>query len=209
MPCFDNAALRRGKPSVHAEFGEALALLTGDALIIMAYQVLADGAASRPSRFHALVQIVNASVGLPRGIVAGQALECESEVDLETYHRAKTGALFAAASMAGAAAAGVEHAGWEQMGSCLGEAYQVADDLLDIYGDPEFMGKPVGRDGENNRPNVVNGLGLEAATKKLNGLIAMVEASVPDCDGREELQALIEAESRAFVDVALGRRQAA
>ncbi|MEM7610473.1 MAG: polyprenyl synthetase family protein, partial [Pseudomonadota bacterium] len=146
LPCFDNADTRRGKPSVHVAFDERLALLCGDELIVMAFEVLAGGAARRPSRLQALMRIVGRSVGAPNGIIAGQAYECEPGVDLEAYQKAKTGALFAAATEAGAAAAGVPSAGWAELGGKLGEAYQVADDLLDAYASEADIGKPVGQD---------------------------------------------------------------
>ncbi len=209
MPCFDDAPFRRGQASVHARFGEALALLAGDALIVLAFQVLARGAARHPQRLPGLCQIYGSCVGLPRGIVAGQAWECEAKVDLAEYHRAKTGALFAAATMAGAAAAGVPHAAWAEMGERLGSAYQVADDLLDRFGDPAVIGKPVGRDRYLDRPNCVSRLGVDSATERLEQLIFGVENCVPDCAGRAELQATVRTEAQRFVDLALGRRRAA
>lgn len=209
MPCFDDAAIRRGKPSVQVEFGEPLALLTGDALIVLAFQVLAARAADHPQRFGTLVQIIGSNVGLPRGIVAGQAFECESAVDIETYHRAKTGALFAASTMAGAAASGQPHEPWASMGKKLGEAYQVADDLLDHLGDPAVIGKPVGQDSEMGRPNLVNELGLSQATAKLEALVATAQQSVPQCPGESALRAKIYQESRSFMGLALGGRRAA
>ena len=105
LPCFDAAETRRGRPSVHKAFGEPLAVLTGDALIVLAFQTLAR-IQGRPERLTALTLTIAQSVGVPSGIVAGQAWECESQIDLAHYHRAKTGALFAAATVAGAASAG-------------------------------------------------------------------------------------------------------
>src|SRR5690242_8860196 len=116
LPCFDNADLRRGRPSVHAAFGEPLAVLAGDALIVLAFQTLAK-ASCPPLRMAKLINIVGSCVGVPRGIVAGQAWECEPEVDLSHYHRSKTGALFAAATVCGAAAAGFENPdAWRDLG---------------------------------------------------------------------------------------------
>lgn len=209
MPCFDDAAMRRGKPSVHARFGEPLALLTGDALIVLAFQLLADGAGEKPDRFLALTKILGSHVGMPGGIVAGQAWECESEVDVETYHRAKTGALFAAATMSGAAAAGRPAEEWSLLGQRIGEAYQVADDLLDKFGDPVAIGKPVGRDAENGCPNCVTEYGADEVTVRLGKLIHQAEESVPQCSGRVALVETIREEAQGFVDLALGRRQAA
>ena len=131
LPCFDDAATRRGRASVHAAFGEPLAVLAGDALIVLAFQTLAAGAAIRPTRLATLLPIVAGAVGVPSGIVAGQAWECEASADLSQYQREKTGALFAAATAAGAAAAGAEAEAWRLLGDRLGEAYQVADDIRD------------------------------------------------------------------------------
>ena len=135
LPCFDDAGLRRGKPSVHVEFGSPIAVLTGDALIVLAFEALAQGAARDPSRMSILLSTIAQSVGSPNGIVAGQAWECEAAVPLTDYQRAKTGALFVAATVAGAAAAGAAAEPWRMLGEKLGEAYQVADDLRDILCD--------------------------------------------------------------------------
>lgn len=209
LPCFDNAPMRRGKPSVHAEFGEPLALLAGDALIVLSFQVLVRAVAHRPARFRSLCDILGRSAGLPLGIVAGQSWECESDVDLDQYHRAKTGALFGAATMAGAAAAGVEHADWACMGERLGRAYQVADDLLDRFGDPEVIGKPVGCDQKMGRPNCVSELGLDEVTGQLKALVNGVQDAIPDCPGRATLGKDVWREAQSFVSLALGRRRAA
>ena len=116
LPCFDNADTRRGKPSVHRAFGQPLAVLTGDALIVLAFELLARAGRAAPSRLADLTLIVARSVGGPTGIVAGQAWECEQALDLSQYHREKTGSLFVAATMAGAAAAGYEADGWRALG---------------------------------------------------------------------------------------------
>jgi geranylgeranyl diphosphate synthase, type II len=105
LPAFDGAAIRRGKPSVHAAFGEPLAVLAGDALIVMAFETLLRECQSAPHVLAPLMTIQIEAVGAPRGIVAGQAWESESSIDLSAYHQAKTGALFVAAAMSGAAAA--------------------------------------------------------------------------------------------------------
>ena len=106
LPCFDDAPTRRGQPSVHSAFGERLAVLAGDALIVLPFQVLARAGVAAPSRLVSLLSTIAGSVGLPGGIVAGQAWECEAAVSLRQYHREKTGSLFAAATVAGAQAAG-------------------------------------------------------------------------------------------------------
>jgi geranylgeranyl diphosphate synthase type II len=209
LPCFDDAATRRGKPSLHVAFGESLALLAGDALIVMAFQVLATGAARSPDRLVALLGIVGDAVGAPRGIVAGQAFECEARVELREYQCAKTGALFAAATMCGAASAGADALDWKRVGKRLGEAYQVADDLLDVNGDPLTIGKPVGRDAALLRPSAVRELGADGASDRLRRLVAEAVDAVPPCPGERALRTLIAAEARQFIDHALNRRAAA
>ena len=188
LPCFDDAATRRGQPSVHRAFGQPLAVLAGDALIVLAFQTLAQAAAAAPLRLAPLVMTIGMSVGVPFGIVAGQAWECEpGNVDLALYQREKTGALFAAATVAGAAAAGAEAEPWRRLGAKLGEAYQVADDILDATGDPAALGKPVQQDLVHARPNAVHALGLAGAVARLRGLAAEAAEAVPACPGQASL----------------------
>jgi geranylgeranyl diphosphate synthase type II len=194
MPEFDNADIRRGLPSVHVAFGAPLALLAGDALIVLAFQALADGA-----RLAAMITAVAGAVGVPHGIVAGQAWECEPAPDLSAYQQAKTGALFAAATEAGAAAAGWQGAPWRPLGAYLGEAYQVADDIRDAVCTAEEIGKPVHQDDAHDRPNAVRQLGLSGAIARLNALAGMAANSIPACPGAAELKALIKLESQRLL----------
>ncbi len=152
LPCFDDAPPAAGRPSVHQAFGERLALLAGDALIVLAFETLARGAASAAGPARHVDAHRGRSAGVPLGIAAGQAWECEPHVDLAAYQRAKTGALFAAATLAGAAAAGAESECWRTLGERLGEAYQVADDIRDAASSPAELGKPVGQDAALGRP---------------------------------------------------------
>jgi geranylgeranyl diphosphate synthase type II len=199
MPEFDNADTRRGRPSVFRAFGAPLALLAGDALIVLAFQALAAGAARAPARLAAMIHAVAGAVGVPRGIVAGQAWECETAPDLSAYQQAKTGALFAAATEAGAAAAGWQAAPWRPLGAYLGEAYQVADDIRDAICTADEIGKPVGQDAALGRPNAVHELGLSGAIARLNCLSAMAASSIPACPGASELKALIKLESQRLL----------
>jgi geranylgeranyl diphosphate synthase type II len=208
MPCFDNAETRRGRPSVHRAFGEPLALLAGDALIVLGFQTLARRIAHVPYRLAPLLMIISRAVGMPSGIVAGQAWECESRVAVVDYHRAKTGALFAAATMAGAAAAGAEYEAWGTLGNRLGEAYQVADDLRDVAADAAELGKPCGQDLAHGRPSAVQELGIEGAMRRLERLVDEAIASIPSCPGGAGLQALIEQEARSFLPRRLSRHAA-
>jgi geranylgeranyl diphosphate synthase, type II len=199
LPCFDDADMRRGKPTVHRAFDERLAILSGDALIVLAFQTLARVASHAPERLPRLIQVVGAAVGAPSGITAGQAWECEQAVPLAEYQRAKTGALFAAASELGAIAAGMNPEPWRALGEYLGEAYQVADDIRDATGDPEKLGKPVGRDVALDRPSATRELGLDGAVQRLKGLVKGAIESIPECPGAEMLRAHIIAESNGLL----------
>jgi geranylgeranyl diphosphate synthase type II len=191
LPCFDNAAIRRGRPSVHATFGAPLAVLAGDALIVMAFESLARGGSKAPERLISLLSTVTRSVGAPFGIVAGQAWESEPNPPPEQYRCAKTGALFVAATMAGAQASGGDPAPWRALGHRLGEAYQVADDLLDAVSSAEECDKPVGQDAALGRPNIVAQMGVGGALARLEGLIGEAMASIPACPGESDLRELV------------------
>jgi geranylgeranyl diphosphate synthase, type II len=131
--------------------------------------------------------------------VAGQAWESESTIDLCAYHRAKTGALFAGATMAGAVAAGHAAEPWRALGEGLGEAFQAADDIRDVAMHPDEIGKPVGQDATFGRPNIAMRLGLAGAIRHLDGLAQAAIDSVPDCPGSVELKALILNETQRFL----------
>ena len=193
MPCFDDAMLRRGLPSVHAKFGEPLALLTGDALIVLAFETVATHAA--PGRAGPLVALLGRSVGVPHGICAGQGWESEREVDTAAYHQAKTGALFIAACALGAAASDSDPAPWERLGEALGAAYQVADDLSDAVSTEADLGKPCGQDARNGRPSAADSLGIEGCVAQLHEHVAEAVAAIPDCEGAEALRGLIRGEA--------------
>ena len=195
LPCFDDAPLRRGLPSVHHAFGENLAVLAGDALIVLAFETLAQAAAAALSPSLApMVLLLSRSTGLPRGIIAGQAWECEPEIPVAAYHRAKTASLFSAATMAGALAAGQEATSWQMLGERLGEAYQVADDIRDVIASAAELGKPAGRDQALGRPSIALQQGVPGAMLRLNALIADAIAAIPPCPLAPELRGLIRLE---------------
>jgi geranylgeranyl diphosphate synthase type II len=207
MPCFDDAATRRGRPTVHRVFGEPLALLAGDALIVMAFQNLIR-AAHAPQRLATLLMLIGRSVGVPAGIVAGQAWECEPSADLAQYHREKTGSLFAAATTMGAAAAGRDHEAWRLLGERIGEAYQIADDLCDAAGNADDAGKPIGRDLALGRPSATLELGISGAIKRLEQLVVEGLDSIPVVPGAGALRSLILMESKRLVPKELARTAA-
>jgi geranylgeranyl diphosphate synthase type II len=208
LPCFDDAAMRRGVPSVHSAFGERLAVLAGDGLIVLAFETLTRGAAGSPPRLVPLLSTLGRAGGMPAGIAAGQAWECESRVVLSDYHRSKTGALFIAASVAGAQAAGADPDPWRVVGERLGDAYQVADDLRDAAGSAEDLGKPVGQDLSHGRPNAAQEFGIKGAVKRLEQLVREAVESIPDCPGAAALQELIAAEATRILPKELARRAA-
>lgn len=200
LPCFDDAPTRRGKPSVHRAFGERLAVLAGDAMIVLAFEQLAEHCVAVPQRLRLLTRVIGRSVGTSGGIVAGQAWECEPSASLGEYQRAKTGSLFAAATMAGAAAAGVaDFTRWSLLGERLGEAFQVADDILDVAGNALEIGKPTGRDAVLGRPSAVSQFGLSGALARLKRLIAEANESIPECPGASALRTIITAEAQGLV----------
>jgi geranylgeranyl diphosphate synthase type II len=199
MPCFDDADARRGQPAVHKVFGEPLALLAGDGLIVMAFEVLARGGQMNPQRLGALIGAVGRGVGAQEGIVGGQAWECEPRVDLSRYQRAKTGALFVASTCGGAIAAGASPAPWQRLGECLGEAYQVADDIRDVMGDAAQLGKPVGQDAQHGRPSAAAELGLVGALHYFRQLMQQAVDAVPECTSRIAMRRLVLRESERLV----------
>lgn len=207
LPCFDDATTRRGRASVHRAFGEQIALLAGDGLIVLAFQSLAM-APMPAGRLAGLLATIAGAVGAPNGIVAGQAWESEPAIDLAHYQRAKTGALFAAATVAGAIAAGHEADGWRQLGEALGEAYQVADDLLDAAGDESDCGKPIGRDAALGRPNAVARFGIPGAISRLEDIIERAAAAIPACAGAADLRAVVRLEAKRLVPKKLSRTAA-
>ena len=204
LPCFDDADTRRGKPSVHAHFGAPIAVLAGDALIVLAFETLAREVEA--GKLAALIGIVAAAVGAPRGIVSGQAWECEAAVPLVDYHAAKTGALFVGATMAGAASAGVDPEPWRTLGQKIGEAYQVADDLRDVLCTADELGKPIGQDAARVRPNAAAQLGVAGAKARLETLVEAAANAIPACPRRAELCAAIEAQTRALFPAARAGR---
>ena len=199
LPCFDDAPMRRGVPSIHSRFGERIAVLTGDALIVLSFQIVAAAATAAPQRLGPLLAAIARGVGTPSGIVAGQACECEPYVALAAYQRAKTGSLFAACTEAGALASGADPAPWRSFGLSLGEAYQVADDIRDVAASIETMGKPAGRDVALQRPSSASELGLGGALAHFDRLVALAIAAVPACAGAALLRALVRSEAERLV----------
>jgi len=199
LPCFDNALVRRGQASVHAAFGERVAVLAGDALIVLAFQYVASCSMHSPLRLAPVLRTIAASVGAPHGIVAGQAWECESKVQLKQYQKEKTGSLFEAATAAGAQAAGADADTWKPLGEWLGEAYQVADDIRDVLADQALMGKPQGQDITHDRPSSARDLGLVGAVQHFDELVYKAINSIPSCKGEKMLRGLVAKEAERLI----------
>ena len=193
LPAFDDADLRRGKATVHRAFGEPLAVLAGDSLIVLAFEVLARGGTDAPERALRLVSALAQRTGMPHGICAGQGWESEAQIDLDAYHRAKTGALFIAATQMGALAAGQHAEPWEELGARIGAAFQVADDLKDALLGAEDMGKPAGQDAAHGRPSAVAELGVSGAVAHLRDILGGAIASIPSCPGEAMLAQMVRA----------------
>ncbi|MBS7349768.1 MAG: polyprenyl synthetase family protein [Comamonas sp.] len=177
MPCMDNDSLRRGKPTVHVQFGEAQALLAGDALQAQAFELLtpdsaADAADSIPPAMQAQLCRILARAAGAQGMAGGQAIDLASvgqrldEAQLRQMHRLKTGALLEASVLLGAACGQADAAAQAALlryGQALGLAFQVVDDVLDVVADAATLGKTPGKDAANDKPTYVALLGLEGA----------------------------------------------
>ncbi len=175
MPCMDNDVLRRGKPTVHVQFGEAQAMLAGDAMQALAFEVLTppDSAAVPPALQARLCSLLARSAG-HAGMAGGQAIDLASigqpldEHTLRDMHHRKTGALLQASVLMGAATGSTSAAEWKALsayGDALGLAFQVVDDILDVTQASETLGKTAGKDQDNNKPTYVTVLGLDAARR--------------------------------------------
>lgn len=171
MPCMDDDALRRGKPTVHVKYNEATALLVGDALQAQAFIVLSEGEASAERKLPMLHTVAKAAGSV--GMCGGQAIDLASVgqalnlTELEQMHRLKTGALLNASVLLGAMSGKTlsmeETKALTSYASAIGLAFQVVDDVLDATADSATLGKTAGKDAAANKPTYVSLLGLEAS----------------------------------------------
>ena len=200
MPCMDNDVLRRGKPTVHVQFGQAQAMLAGDAMQAMAFEVLTpdavEGAGSPdvPPVLQARLCALLARAAGHAGMAGGQAIDLASiglplgEQALRDMHHRKTGALLQASVLMGAACGTVSPAQWAALadyGDALGLAFQVVDDILDVTQASATLGKTAGKDLDNNKPTYVTVLGLDAARHHASELrdkaqAALARSGLPD-----------------------------
>ncbi len=171
MPCMDNDVLRRGKPTVHVRFGQAQAMLAGDAMQALAFEVLTPGDA-RPAALLAPVTGLRARAAGHAGMAGGQAIDLASighalnETQLRDMHQRKTGALLQASVLMGAACGAPSPSTWQALsgyGAAIGIAFQVVDDILDVTQASETLGKTAGKDSDHNKPTYVSVMGLDRA----------------------------------------------
>ncbi len=187
MPCMDNDVLRRGKPTVHVQFGEATALLAGDALQALAFELLTpDDGSVAPAMQAALCALLARAAG-SAGMAGGQAIDLASvgcaltERQLRDMHELKTGALLQGSVMMGAACGqttGRQRAALQAYGAAIGLAFQVVDDILDVTADSATLGKTAGKDAVAEKPTYVSVLGLERSRHYAVELLAQAHAAL-------------------------------
>ena len=208
MPCMDNDVLRRGKPTVHVQFGEASALLAGDALQALAFELLTpqDGTVE-PATQARLCALLARAAG-SAGMAGGQAIDLASvglplsESQLREMHELKTGALLQASVLMGAACGATDARALQALqtyGSAIGLAFQVVDDILDVTADSTTLGKTAGKDADNNKPTYVSLMGLKASQDYAQRLLQQALAAL-DASGLDHTQAL-----RALADMVVNR----
>jgi farnesyl diphosphate synthase len=190
MPCMDNDVLRRGKPTVHVQFGEAQALLAGDALQTLAFEMLTPQDASVSAAQQAACVGLLARASGYQGMAGGQAIDLASvgqrltEDQLRQMHRLKTGALLLCSVQMGAACVpGVSvpvQAALQRFGEALGLAFQVVDDVLDVTADSATLGKTAGKDEAADKPTYVALMGLDAAKGYADTLAAQAMQALAD-----------------------------
>jgi geranylgeranyl diphosphate synthase type II len=203
LPCMDDDDLRRGKPTSHKVFGEAVAVLAGDALLTRAFHVMAEVPAGcdaeRLRRRIEAAALLGEAAGT-RGLIGGQVEDLESEgravsaEALERLHRAKTGALLTACVRGGAVLGGAargELAALDRYGSAIGLAFQVVDDVLDATEDAERLGKTAGKDEAAAKATYVKVHGLEGARRIASSLLEEAEAALGPLGPRAELLAAL------------------
>ena len=186
MPCMDNDVLRRGKPTVHVQYGEAQAMLAGDAMQALAFEVLTPDTGMAPALQARLVSLLARSAG-HAGMAGGQAIDLASigvplhEDQLRDMHRRKTGALLQASVLMGAACGTPDARAWEALsdyGAALGLAFQVVDDILDVTQASATLGKTAGKDIYANKPTYVSVLGLAAARRHAQDLREQAQSAL-------------------------------
>jgi geranylgeranyl diphosphate synthase type II len=208
LPAMDDDDFRRGRPTSHRVFGEALAILAGDALLTQAFEVLAADGAVPPERRVAIIREI-AVAGGPAGLVGGQAADLEGEgrdlslPELEFIHARKTGALILASVRCGAIAAGAAGARLADLSEYarrVGLCFQIVDDLLDVEGDPAATGKGTGRDSTRRKATFPAVFGIEASRRRaaelIDAAIAAIAGFGPEADPLRSLAGFVGRRSR-------------
>jgi farnesyl diphosphate synthase len=208
MPCMDNDVLRRGKPTVHVRFGEAQALLAGDALQALAFELLTPEDSAMPADMQARLCRMLAQAAGCQGMAGGQAIDLASvgqpisSAQLHEMHRLKTGALLQASVMMGAACGmpgGAAQLALADYGAAIGLAFQVVDDVLDVVADSATLGKTAGKDAAQDKPTFVSLMGLRASQNYAQELLSQAQASLR-VGGMQDTAAL-----RALADMLVNR----
>ncbi len=193
LPCMDDDDMRRGKPSCHKQFSEATALLAGDALLTHAFQIISDSELDDSKKAAACSLL--AQNGGALGMIGGQVLDLKYESEapdirqILSVHRLKTGALISAACLLGCIAAG---AGEDRIAAAsafayhLGTAFQIKDDILDITGSSEILGKPIGSDAENQKTTYVTIKGIKESQKDVERLTQAAVSSLAAFEGNTD-----------------------
>ena len=218
MPCMDNDVLRRGKPTVHVRFGEAQALLAGDALQALAFEFLtpADDAADTfdVATQARLCRMLAQAAGF-QGMAGGQAIDLASvglpltSAQLHEMHRLKTGALLQASVMMGASCGNAPLPVREALrdyGAAVGLAFQVVDDILDVTADSATLGKTAGKDAAQDKPTFVSLMGLQASRDYAQQLLARAFESLDRLDSQYAASGHSTAALRALADMLVNRR---
>ena len=186
MPCMDNDVMRRGKPTVHVQYGEAQAMLAGDAMQALAFEVLTPDTGVPPELQAKLCSLLARSAG-HAGMAGGQAIDLASigvaldEHALRDMHRRKTGALLQASVLMGVSCGTVDATAWQalaEFGGAIGLAFQVVDDILDVTQASETLGKTAGKDMHHNKPTYVTVLGIDAARRHAAELRDQAQAAL-------------------------------
>lgn len=194
MPCMDNDVLRRGKPTVHVKFGEAQALLAGDALQALAFELLTPEDDSIPPPGQAILCRMLAQAAGYQGMAGGQAIDLASvgksisSGELHEMHRLKTGALLQASVMMGAAcgsASVIAQNALRDYGAAIGLAFQVVDDILDVTADSSTLGKTAGKDAAQDKPTFVSLMGLPASRNYAQELLSQAHHSLKASELRD------------------------
>ncbi|MHC2434581.1 polyprenyl synthetase family protein [Bradyrhizobium sp. USDA 4451] len=189
LPAMDNSDLRRGRPTLHKAYDDATAILAGDALLTIAFDIITRDAIHRDAQVRLLLTRALARASGVGGMAGGQILDLAGEgrfgdrepVDVARLQQMKTGALLRFGCIAGAIlgqASQKEYQALDDYGKALGEAFQIADDLLDVEGDAAALGKPAGADAALGKTTFVTQLGIDGAKQRVRDLLARADAAL-------------------------------